>query len=162
MFSGYFVELLNRSELALQETFTQSWGPLYSQNAQVFSDLYTELRRYCRSANLNLEEVLNDFWTRLLEKLFNQANRQYLIGILWPSCNIIVTTRILSLLWGWVPIIAVNNWLMSIIVFTNKCIVWKVPFKVLCIQNKEKTRKSLDCNLLLFLLCKNSVRTIHM
>ncbi|XP_029930449.1 glypican-1b [Myripristis murdjan] len=85
-FDGYFLDLLNRSEVALQETFTQAWGPLYSQNAQVFSDLYTELRRYCRSANVNLEEVLNDFWTRLLEKLFNQANRQYLIGEDYLEC----------------------------------------------------------------------------
>ena len=78
--SGYLLELLNRSEVALQETFAPSMGLLYSQNAVVFADLYTELRRYCRTFNVNLEETLNDFWARLLEKLFNQANRQYIIG----------------------------------------------------------------------------------
>ncbi|XP_078143616.1 glypican-1b [Centroberyx gerrardi] len=86
IFDGYFLELLNRSELALQETFSQALGSLYSQNAQVFSDLYTELRRYCRGSNVNLEEVLNDFWARLLEKLFNQANKQYLIGEDYLEC----------------------------------------------------------------------------
>lgn len=85
-FDGYFLELLNRSEVALQETFHQSWGLLYTQNAGVFSDLYVELRRYYRGSNVNLEETLNDFWARLLEKLFNQANRQFLIGEDYLEC----------------------------------------------------------------------------
>lgn len=79
-FSGYILELLNRSAISLQETFTQTWGSLYSQNSQVFSDLYTDLRHYYRGSNVNLEEVLNEFWARLLEKLFYQANKQYFIG----------------------------------------------------------------------------------
>uniref|UniRef100_A0A671XNK1 Glypican-1 n=1 Tax=Sparus aurata TaxID=8175 RepID=A0A671XNK1_SPAAU len=76
-FDGYFLELLNRSEISLQETFTQTYGLLYSQNWQVFSDLYTDLRHYYRGSNVNLEEVLNEFWSRLLEKLFQHANKQY-------------------------------------------------------------------------------------
>ncbi|XP_042353118.1 glypican-1b [Plectropomus leopardus] len=85
-FDGYFQELLNRSAIILQETFVPTWGPLYSQNSQVFSDLYSELRRYYRGSNVNLEEVLNDFWVRLLEKLFYQANKQYFIGEDYLEC----------------------------------------------------------------------------
>ncbi|XP_073347838.1 glypican-1b [Pagrus major] len=85
-FDGYFLELLNRSEISLQETFTQTYGLLYSQNWQVFSDLYTDLRHYYRGSNVNLEEVLNDFWSRLLEKLFQQANKQYFIGEDYLDC----------------------------------------------------------------------------
>uniref|UniRef100_A0A8C5CVG3 Glypican-1 n=1 Tax=Gadus morhua TaxID=8049 RepID=A0A8C5CVG3_GADMO len=85
-FDGYLQELLNRSEVALQETFAPSMGLLYSQNAPVFSDLYMELRRYCRTSNVNLEEALNDFWARLLEKLFNQANQQYIIDEDYQEC----------------------------------------------------------------------------
>lgn len=80
LFLGYFLELLNRSAISLQETFIPTWGPLYSQNAQFFSDLYTDLRHYYRGSNVNLEEVLNEFWARLLEKIFYQANKQYSIG----------------------------------------------------------------------------------
>lgn len=80
VFLGYFLELLNRSAISLQETFTSAWGSLYSQNVEVFSDLYTDLRHYYRGSNVNLEEVLNEFWARLLEKLFYQANKQYFIG----------------------------------------------------------------------------------
>lgn len=80
-FSGYLLEVLNRSEVALQDVYGPQLGPLYTQNSLVFSDLYMELRRYCRTANVNLEEALNDFWARLLERLFNQANKQYIIGM---------------------------------------------------------------------------------
>lgn len=85
-FDGYFLELLNRSAISLQETFISTWGPLYTQNAQVFSDLYTDLRHYYRGSNINLEEVLNEFWAKLLEKLFYQANKQYFIGEDYLEC----------------------------------------------------------------------------
>uniref|UniRef100_A0A3Q3JZM6 Glypican-1 n=1 Tax=Monopterus albus TaxID=43700 RepID=A0A3Q3JZM6_MONAL len=70
----------------LQETFTQTWGSVYTQNSQVFSDLYTDLRRYYRGANINLDEVINEFWTKLMEKLFYQANKQYVIGEDYLEC----------------------------------------------------------------------------
>ncbi|KAM7379284.1 hypothetical protein PAMP_004849 [Pampus punctatissimus] len=82
----YFLELLNRSAITLQETFSQNWGSLYTQNSQLFSDLYTDLRHYYRGSNINLEEVLNEFWARLLEKLFYQANKQYFIGEDYLEC----------------------------------------------------------------------------
>jgi hypothetical protein len=55
-------------------------GFLYTQNTRVFSDLYTELRRYYRGSNINIEEALNEFWARLLERMFKGANGRYLIG----------------------------------------------------------------------------------
>uniref|UniRef100_A0A7N6FER8 Glypican-1 n=1 Tax=Anabas testudineus TaxID=64144 RepID=A0A7N6FER8_ANATE len=85
-FDGYFQELLNRSDISLQETFPSTFGPIYSQNSQVFSDLYAELRRYYRGYKVNLEEVLNDFWAKLLEKLFYQANKQHFIGEDYLEC----------------------------------------------------------------------------
>ncbi|XP_074544816.1 glypican-1b [Halichoeres trimaculatus] len=86
IFDGYFLELLNQSAVSLQETFTSSWGSLYSQNSQVFTDLYTDIKHYYRGSNINLEEVLNEFWARLLEKLFYQANKQYFIGEDYLEC----------------------------------------------------------------------------
>ncbi|XP_028283330.1 glypican-1b [Parambassis ranga] len=85
-FDGYFLELLNRSAINLQDSFTSTWGSLYTQNSQIFSDLYTDLTRYYRGSNVNLEEVLNEFWSRLLEKLFYQANKQYFIGEDYLEC----------------------------------------------------------------------------
>lgn len=74
------MELLNRSAVSLHESFTSTWGAVYSQNSHVFSELYTDLRHYYRGSNINLEEVLNDFWAKLLEKLFSQANKPNIIG----------------------------------------------------------------------------------
>ncbi|MEQ2306481.1 hypothetical protein AMECASPLE_008712 [Ameca splendens] len=79
-------DLMNRSMINLQDTFTSTWGVLYSRNSQLFHDLYQDLRDYYRRASVNLEEVLNEFWTRLLEKLFYQANKQSSLGEDYQEC----------------------------------------------------------------------------
>uniref|UniRef100_A0A8C0QPB5 Glypican-1 n=1 Tax=Chelonoidis abingdonii TaxID=106734 RepID=A0A8C0QPB5_CHEAB len=85
-FDGYFQDLLNKSEKALYDTFPSIYGELYSQNVKLFKDLYSELRRYYRGSNINLEEALNEFWTRLLERLFKLMNPQYHITDEYLDC----------------------------------------------------------------------------
>ncbi|XP_030631389.1 glypican-1b [Chanos chanos] len=85
-FDGYVLELLNRSETTLQDSFQKTFGLLYLQNARVFQELYTELRRYYRGSNVNLEEALNDFWARLLERLFKASNPEYTFGDDYLEC----------------------------------------------------------------------------
>lgn len=85
-FDDYFLQLLNRSEASLQSSFQTGFGPLYSQVAKVFQDLYSDLRRYYRGTKVNLEEALNEFWARLLEKLFKALNPQYSIGEEYLEC----------------------------------------------------------------------------
>uniref|UniRef100_A0A096M934 Glypican-1 n=1 Tax=Poecilia formosa TaxID=48698 RepID=A0A096M934_POEFO len=85
-FSGYMDDLMNRSMVTLQDTFTSTWGFLYTRNSQLFQDLYQDLKDYYRSASVNLEEVLNEFWTKLLEKLFYQANKQSSIDEDYQEC----------------------------------------------------------------------------
>ncbi|XP_076847722.1 glypican-1 [Brachyhypopomus gauderio] len=72
-FDTYFLELLNGSERWLEEAFIKALGSLYGPNAGVFRDLYADLRRYYRGAALNLDEVLDEFWTRLLERLLKAS-----------------------------------------------------------------------------------------
>lgn len=86
--SGYFQDLLNKSEKALYEAFPSMYGELYTQNMKVFKDLYSELRRYYRGSNINLEEALNEFWTRLLERLFKLMNPQYHITDEYLDCMV--------------------------------------------------------------------------
>lgn len=86
VFLDYFLELLNRSEASLQTSFQSGFGPLFSQITKVFQDLYSDLRRYYRGSNLNLEEALNEFWARLLERLFKALNPQYSIGEEYLEC----------------------------------------------------------------------------
>ncbi|XP_052319559.1 glypican-1-like [Oncorhynchus keta] len=86
VFDGYLLELLNRSEGVLQQSYPPALGSLYTQNTRVFSDLYTELRRYYRGSSVNIEEALNEFWARLLERMFKGANGRYLIGDDYLEC----------------------------------------------------------------------------
>ncbi|MFT7809689.1 glypican-1-like [Arapaima gigas] len=85
-FDSYFLELLNSSQRSLQDSFPEAHGALYTQNARVFQDLYSELRRYYRGAGINLEETLNEFWVRLMERLFRAANPQFALGDDYLEC----------------------------------------------------------------------------
>lgn len=73
----FFLELLDNSEKSLNSMFTRTYGRLYMQNSEMFQDLFTELKRYYTGGNVNLEEMLNDFWSRLLERMFQLLNSQY-------------------------------------------------------------------------------------
>ncbi|XP_028836318.1 glypican-6a isoform X2 [Denticeps clupeoides] len=76
-FDEFFLELLENSQKSLHDMFARTYGKLYMQNSEVFQDLFMELRRYYTGGNVNLEEMLNDFWSRLLERMFQLLNSQY-------------------------------------------------------------------------------------
>ncbi|XP_049574267.1 glypican-6a isoform X2 [Syngnathus scovelli] len=76
-FDEFFLELLDNSERSLSSMFSRTFGKLYVRNSEVFQDLFIELKRYYTGGNVNLEEMLNDFWTRLLERMFQLFNSQY-------------------------------------------------------------------------------------
>ncbi|XP_045555607.1 glypican-6 isoform X2 [Salmo salar] len=76
-FDEFFLELLDNSEKSLNTMFTRTYGKLYMQNSELFQDLFTELKRYYTGGNVNLDETLNDFWSRLLERMFQLLNSQY-------------------------------------------------------------------------------------
>nr|XP_055100151.1 glypican-6 [Symphalangus syndactylus] len=76
-FDEFFRELLENAEKSLNDMFVRTYGMLYMQNSEVFQDLFTELKRYYTGGNVNLEEMLNDFWARLLERMFQLINPQY-------------------------------------------------------------------------------------
>lgn len=73
----FFLELLENTEKSLNDMFVRTYGKLYMQNSEVFQDLFTELKRYYTGGNVNLEEMLNDFWSRLLERMFQLLNSQF-------------------------------------------------------------------------------------
>ncbi|XP_072514067.1 LOW QUALITY PROTEIN: glypican-6a [Salminus brasiliensis] len=73
----FFLELLDNSEKSLNDMFVRTYGKLYTHNSEIFEDLFSELKRYYTGGNVNLEEMLNDFWSRLLERMFQLLNSQY-------------------------------------------------------------------------------------
>ncbi|XP_052420643.1 glypican-6b isoform X1 [Carassius gibelio] len=85
-FDEFFLELLESTERSLNEMFLRTYGKPYLQNAEVFQGLFAELKRYYTGGNVNLEEMLNDFWMRLLERMFQLLNSQYLITEDYLEC----------------------------------------------------------------------------
>uniref|UniRef100_A0A8C2C7U5 Glypican 6b n=1 Tax=Cyprinus carpio TaxID=7962 RepID=A0A8C2C7U5_CYPCA len=85
-FDDFFLELLENTERSLNEMFLRTYGKPYLQNAEVFQGLFAELKRYYAGGNVNLEEMLNDFWVRLLERMFQLLNSQYLITEDYLEC----------------------------------------------------------------------------
>lgn len=66
--------------------FVRTYGDLYTQNADVFQRLFSELKHYYTGGNVNLEEMINDFWTRLMERMFQLLNSQYDINDDYMEC----------------------------------------------------------------------------
>ncbi|KAI3356270.1 hypothetical protein L3Q82_017516 [Scortum barcoo] len=82
----FFLELLDNTERSLNEMFVRTYGKPYMQNSEVFENLFAELKRYYTGGNVNLEEMLNDFWSRLLERMFTLLNSQYVITEDYLEC----------------------------------------------------------------------------
>ncbi|GCC19791.1 glypican-4 [Chiloscyllium punctatum] len=76
-FDEFFKELIENAEKSLNDMFVRTYGQLYLQNSEVFQDLFKELKKYYVIGNLNLEDMLSDFWARLLERMFRLVNPQY-------------------------------------------------------------------------------------
>ncbi|XP_017263938.1 glypican-2 [Kryptolebias marmoratus] len=76
-FDDFFRELIDLSEKSMNQMFTKTYGLLFTQNAHVFQELFVELRRYYSGGSVSLSEVLSDFWSRLVERVFSLVNPQY-------------------------------------------------------------------------------------
>ncbi|XP_072357640.1 glypican-6-like [Scyliorhinus torazame] len=76
-FDEFFKELIENAEKSLNDMFVRTYGQLYMQNSEVFQDLFKEMKKYYVFGNLNLEDMLSDFWARLLERMFQLVNPQY-------------------------------------------------------------------------------------
>uniref|UniRef100_A0A672GYH5 Glypican 2 n=1 Tax=Salarias fasciatus TaxID=181472 RepID=A0A672GYH5_SALFA len=73
----FFRELIDISEKSMSQMFTKTYGRLFTQNAHIFQELFVEFRRYYSGGSVSLTEVLSDFWSRLVEKVFSLVNPQY-------------------------------------------------------------------------------------
>ena len=74
--------------------FVKTYGLLYQQNAQIFSDLFDDLRGYYKGKDKNLMDVMDNFFSRLLQKMFELLNTQYDFDDEYMSC---VTERMADL-----------------------------------------------------------------
>ncbi|XP_059927175.1 glypican-6a isoform X4 [Gadus macrocephalus] len=75
--SEFFLELLNNTERSFSTMFQRTYGLFYQQNSEVFQELFRELKRYYTGGNINMDEMFNDFWARLLERMFQMLHSEY-------------------------------------------------------------------------------------
>ncbi|KAH3807254.1 hypothetical protein DPMN_135589, partial [Dreissena polymorpha] len=85
-FDDFFIELLTKAEEDLNVMFVQTYGQIYKQNAKMFTELFEDLRHYYKGSNVNLVDILNDFFTDLLKRMFTLMNAQYLFDDDYMSC----------------------------------------------------------------------------
>ncbi len=87
-FSEFFRELLSNAEKSLNDMFVRTYGLMYVKNAELFEHFFHELRRYYShgSSAVNLDDMLTDFWTELLERMFRLVNVQYEFNDSYMEC----------------------------------------------------------------------------
>lgn len=66
--------------------FVRTYGLLYQQNSEVFSELFRDLREYYKGSNLNLVDILNTFFVNLLQRMFKLLNAQYMFDDGYMNC----------------------------------------------------------------------------
>ena len=72
-----FKDMLNKSKRDFHIMFTKTYGIIYEQNSYVFTDFFKELEKYYSKGQVDLTEVMDDFFTTLYQKMFTVLNAQY-------------------------------------------------------------------------------------
>ncbi|KAM8972784.1 glypican-2 [Pelodytes ibericus] len=86
-FHEFFLALLDSSEHSLSAMFVLSYGRLYSQNAALFSTLFSELRAYYMGGGASrLGDALSEFWAGLLERTLRLLLPHYELGADYMDC----------------------------------------------------------------------------
>ncbi|XP_073510544.1 glypican-2 [Phyllobates terribilis] len=86
-FQEFFLALLDSSENSLSAMFALSYGHLYSQNAALFSTLFSELRAYYMGGGASrLADALSEFWAALLERTLRLLLPHYELSADYMEC----------------------------------------------------------------------------
>ncbi|KAM9312125.1 glypican-2 [Gastrophryne carolinensis] len=86
-FQEFFLALLDSSEHSLSTMFVLSYGRLYSQNAVLFSTLFSELRAYYMGGGApRLAEALSEFWAGLFERTLRLLLPHYELSPDYMEC----------------------------------------------------------------------------
>ncbi|KAL8625523.1 hypothetical protein ACOMHN_014612 [Nucella lapillus] len=86
LWAEFFTELLDNAKRDMHEMFVKTYGLLYQQNSVIFADLFQDLRAYYKGKDRDLEDVMEGFFSRLLQKMFELLNGQYAFDDDYLSC----------------------------------------------------------------------------
>lgn len=87
-FDQFFRELLDNAEKSLNHMFVRTYGLMYVKNKELFEGFFSDLRRYYShgSSEVNLDDMLAEFWSELLERMFRLVNVQYEFSDSYMEC----------------------------------------------------------------------------
>ncbi|XP_022914114.1 glypican-6 [Onthophagus taurus] len=76
-FDDTFKDLLQKSKKDFHEMFKKTYGLIYLQHAQVFSDFFASLEKYFKSGQIALSDTIEKFFNILYIRMFTVMNAQY-------------------------------------------------------------------------------------
>ncbi|KAL1491361.1 hypothetical protein ABEB36_011969 [Hypothenemus hampei] len=76
-FDEIFRSMMENSKREFHEMFERTYGKIYLQNAEVFSDFFTELETYYKKGTVRLSETMDTFFGILYQRMFTVINAQY-------------------------------------------------------------------------------------
>ncbi|XP_043526644.1 glypican-6 [Frieseomelitta varia] len=85
-FHGFFRDLLANSKKVFHEMFKKTYGILYEQNSFVFTDLFKELENYYTKGTVDLDDIMDNFFNTLYQKMFTVLNSQYNFDSKYLEC----------------------------------------------------------------------------
>lgn len=85
-FDEFFRELLKKSKKDFHDMFLKTYGMLYEQNSEVFTDLFQSLEKYYSWGQVSLSDALDGFFTTLYQKMFTVLNAQYTFDQKYLGC----------------------------------------------------------------------------
>jgi len=66
--------------------FVKTYGTLYEQNSAIFSKLFQDLRSYYTGTDHDLVDVMDRFFSTLMQRMFVLLNSQYTFDEKYLSC----------------------------------------------------------------------------
>ena len=73
----FFTKMLSNSKRDFHYMFKKTYGILYERNSDVFTGFFKDLEAYYENGNVDLEEALRKFFSRLYQRMFSVLNSQY-------------------------------------------------------------------------------------
>ncbi|KAJ8916167.1 hypothetical protein NQ315_016306 [Exocentrus adspersus] len=76
-FDDVFRSMMNSSKREFHHMFERTYGKIYLQNAEVFSDFFSELETYYKKGTVRLSDTMDTFFGILYQRMFTVINAQY-------------------------------------------------------------------------------------
>lgn len=83
---GLFREMMNTSKYEFHEMFQKTYGKIYLQNSDVFSDFFKELETYYKKGSTRLSDTLENFFVILYQRMFTVINSNYSYDEKYMDC----------------------------------------------------------------------------